>query len=337
MAAKVTINVLHAHEGDCIFITISDLDKVYNIMVDSGVKSTYQYIDRKRRIQDGPLKCKINEFRGKRQIIDLVILTHVDEDHIGGIVEWIAKDDAALDLMATIWLNNGEKVTIPDYSSLLHSISKGRDLDKLLRDANKNIVNQVVKGRVFEIPHGYITILSPTVVAHNVIVEQWNGEVLNKTPDDYGKPIKELLDYEFGEVDASKTNNSSISILLEVNGRKDLLLGDADVIDVCLALEELGYNKDNPLRCKTVKLAHHGSRNNFSEHFLDLVKADIFIFSSNGNYYGHPDKEVFARIIDKTDAKVYFNYKDRMENIICEQDVKDYPDILNRVLDDLNG
>lgn len=78
MAAKVTIKVLHAHEGDCIFITISDMDKVYNIMVDSGVKSTYQYRDRKRRVQDGPLKYKINEFRGKRQIIDLVILNYKD-------------------------------------------------------------------------------------------------------------------------------------------------------------------------------------------------------------------------------------------------------------------
>ena len=291
MAAKVTIKVLHAHEGDCILITISDKEKVYNIMVDSGVKSTYQYADRKKRIQDGPLKCKVNELRGKRQIIDLVILSHVDEDHIGGIVEWIAKDDAALNMMATIWLNNGEKVAIPNYSSLLHTIPKGRDLDRLLRDANKNVVNLVVKGQVFGIPYGYITILSPTVVAHNVIVEQWNGKVQNKTPDDYGKPIKDLLDYEFGEEDASKT----------------------------------------------VKLAHHGSRNNFSEHFLDLVKADVFIFSSNGNYYGHPDKEVFARIIDKTNAKVYFNYKDRAQKIICEQDVKDYPDILNRILDNLNG
>lgn len=337
MTAKVTIEVLHAHEGDCIFITISDKEKVYNIIVDSGVKSTYQCIDRKRRIQDGPLKCKINEYREKRQIIDLVILTHVDEDHIGGIVEWIAKDDAALEMMATIWLNNGEQVVIPDYSSLLHTISKGCDLDKLLRDANKIIVNHIVKGRVFEIPHGYITILSPTVVAHNVIAEQWNGKVQNKTPNDYGKPIKELLDYEFGKGDTSITNNSSISFLLEVDGRKDLLLGDADVTDVCLALEELGYNNDNPLCCRTVKLAHHGSRNNFSEHFLDLVKADVFIFSSNGNYYGHPDKEVFARIIDKTDSKVYFNYKDRVQKIICEEDMKDYPDILNRILDDLNG
>ena len=63
----------------------------------------------------------------------------------------------------------------------------------------------------------------------------------------------------------------------------------------------------------------------------------MFIFSSNGDYYGHPDKEVFAQIIDKTKAKVYFNYRDRAERIVCEQDLSDYPGIKNRIIDNLNG
>ena len=109
--------------------------------------------------------------------------------------------------------------------------------------------------------------------------------------------------YAFDEKDSSKTNNSSISFLLEVDNRKDLFLGDADIVDVCSALEELGYNKDHPLQCKTVKLSHHGSRNNFSNHFLDIVKSEVFIFSSNGNYHGHPDKEVFRRLLIKLSRK----------------------------------
>ena len=63
----------------------------------------------------------------------------------------------------------------------------------------------------------------------------------------------------------------------------------------------------------------------------------MFIFSSNGDYYGHPDKEVFAQIIDKTRAKVYFNYRDRAERIVCEQDLVEYPDIKKRIIDKLNG
>ena len=85
MAAKVNIKVLQAREGDCIFITISDDDKSYIIMVDSGVKSTYQYKDKGNRICNGPLKDEIDELRKNQRFIDLVILTHVDDDHIGGI------------------------------------------------------------------------------------------------------------------------------------------------------------------------------------------------------------------------------------------------------------
>ncbi|MEE0651591.1 MAG: hypothetical protein UCO54_06165 [Segatella copri] len=337
MEKCVNIEVLPAREGDCIFITVETEDSPFTIMIDGGVKTTYQFRDRKQRFKDGPLKVKINELREKHQKIDLLILTHVDEDHLGGIVEWIAKDENALDMIGTILMNNGDQIPVPDYSSLLHSIPKGRNLDKLLRDAHKNVVNQVVKGKVFTIPHGKMTILTPTVASHNVIAEKWNGDVLHKTPADYGKPIKTLLKYDFTEKDESKTNNSSISFVLEIDGRKDLFLGDADIDEVCLSLDELGYSNEHPLCCKTVKLSHHGSRKNFSSRLLELVKAEVFIFSTNGDYYGHPDKEVFAQIIDKTCAKVYFNYKDRFEKILCEQDLVEYPDIKNRIIDNLNG
>lgn len=337
MEKCVNIEVLPAREGDCIFITVETEDSPFTIMIDSGVKTTYQFRDRKQRFKDGLLKVKINELREMHQKIDLLILTHVDEDHLGGIVEWIAKDETALDMIGTILMNNGDQIPVPDYSSLLHSIPKGRNLDKLLRDAHKAVVNQIVKGKVFDVPHGKITILTPTVTSHNVIAEKWNGAVLHKTPTDYGKPIKALLEYNFTEKDESKTNNSSISFVLETDGRKDLFLGDADIDEVCLSLDELGFSNEHPLCCKTVKLSHHGSRKNFSSRLLELVKAEVFIFSTNGDYYGHPDKEVFAQIIDKTCAKVYFNYKDRFEKILCEQDLVEYPDIKNRIIDNLNG
>ena len=35
--------------------------------------------------------------------------------------------------------------------------------------------------------------------------------------------------------------------------------------------------------------------------------------------------------------RVYFNYKDRFEKILCEQDLVEYPDIKNRIIDNLNG
>lgn len=336
MEVRVNIEVLQAREGDCIFITIADGEKDYIIMIDSGVASTYRGFDKRKRSMNGPLKNKIEELRAQHKVINLLVLTHVDEDHIGGVKEWLADDESAMEMIDTVWMNNGDKIDIPDHSSVLHSIAKGKCLEKMLLAAHKNLVSQVIKGKVFQIPYGKIVVLTPTVVAHNVIAEKWVEPVLHKIAADYTKPIKDFLDYEFCEEDSSKTNNSSISFILNVGDRNDLLLGDADITDVCLALKELGYNKEKPLVCKTVKLAHHGSRNNFSDELLELVNVEIFIFSSNGNYYGHPDKDVFARIIDKTSAKEYFNYEDRAQKIISAQDVVDYPLIKQRIVTQLN-
>ena len=114
MEKCVNIEVLPAREGDCIFITVETEDSPFTIMIDSGVKTTYQFRDRKQRVKDGPLKVKINELREKQQKIDLLILTHVDEDHLGGIVEWIAKDENALDMIEMFLMNNGDQIPISD-------------------------------------------------------------------------------------------------------------------------------------------------------------------------------------------------------------------------------
>ena len=61
-------------------------------------------------------------------------------------------------------MNNGDQIPVPDYSSLLHSIPKGRNLDKLLRDEHKAVVNQIVKGKV--LGGGHLIRRRPTLVGH---------------------------------------------------------------------------------------------------------------------------------------------------------------------------
>jgi len=63
------INFLPAFNGDCILITT---DK-FNILIDGGMSRTYYRI----------LRDKLEEL----EQIDLVILTHIDEDHIAGLIE----------------------------------------------------------------------------------------------------------------------------------------------------------------------------------------------------------------------------------------------------------
>ena len=78
-------------------------------------------------------------------------------------------------------------------------------------------------------------------------------------------------------------------------------------------------------------LSHHGSKNNFLPSLLDLVTAENFVFSTDGSYYGHPDKEVLSQLVERTDANLCFNYLKRGKQMITKQDEQDYPQIQNRI------
>jgi len=60
-----------------------------------------------------------------------------------------------------------------------------------------------------------------------------------------------------------------------------------------------------------VKLAHHGSRNNLTPEFMQLVDAEHFLFSSNGDKFKHPDKQAVEAVIHGARRKptLWFNYR----------------------------
>ena len=78
------IQFLHANNGDCIWINVKDDDNhILNILIDGGTKETYAELDRGRNeIVKGELFHLIESIRSKNQKIDLLILTHIDNDHI---------------------------------------------------------------------------------------------------------------------------------------------------------------------------------------------------------------------------------------------------------------
>lgn len=83
----INISLLQASYGDSIFISKNG----YNILIDGGIAQTYQDFHN-RRNPDKPLKLLIDDLKRKEQHIDLLIVTHIDDDHIGGIKEWFEYD-----------------------------------------------------------------------------------------------------------------------------------------------------------------------------------------------------------------------------------------------------
>lgn len=74
---KTTIKTFHSGMGDCIFLLLSSKKKQFSIMVDCG---SYEE----------PIQKYVKEDLNSE--IDLLIITHIDNDHIIGVTEMLSKD-----------------------------------------------------------------------------------------------------------------------------------------------------------------------------------------------------------------------------------------------------
>ena len=98
------VNFLEANNGDCILVSYEYDGYKKNIMIDSGVSKTYEYkIGRLKK--EGSLKKVILDLQEKDQNIDLLIITHVDDDHIGGILKSFASKDFDSYLIIQVWFH----------------------------------------------------------------------------------------------------------------------------------------------------------------------------------------------------------------------------------------
>lgn len=110
--------------------------------------------------------------------------------------------------------------------------------------------------------------------------------------------------------DASVVNGSSMSFIIHCNDKKVLFLGDTHPSDVELQLRTL-YG-DQPKWYDAVKISHHGSSGNTSPSLLRLIESSIYLISTNGAKYNHPDVETLARIVCRdinSKKRLIFNYE----------------------------
>jgi competence protein ComEC len=110
---------------------------------------------------------------------------------------------------------------------------------------------------------------------------------------------------------ASDENEKSLVLGMDFMDKKWLFMGDAP-----MEIEE-EIIKDYPtLDCDILKAGHHGSKTSSSLDFLKTVTPDTAIISVGyKNHYGHPDKEVIARLeslnieIRRTDVEGTITYQ----------------------------
>jgi len=167
------VKFLKASKGDCFIISFKDENNMNrNILIDGGMEETYYDSVNNR---DGELKLEIERIRKDNEKVDLLILTHIDNDHILGLLNWIKLDSEAYKLIGKVWFNSGRLIaetfklhsnedlnrTLKVFKTAETGISEAVDFEKYLLDNQIWERKLIRKGMTFSELGVKIEILTP--------------------------------------------------------------------------------------------------------------------------------------------------------------------------------
>lgn len=302
--------------GDAILIRYGDLehglDRQFVILIDGGYKKTAPKI---KRMLDEYYKCKNSS--GK-YIIDLMILSHPDLDHVGGLVE--LSNDPEIEVKEVLMQKPWDVVDINDFedgrmtpNSLRNRLKEAFDQVEELNDIHKGkqIIDSIPFS--FERKGAQITILAPSEELYRKMLL-----ACPKTPDakmyeekaqkifcqkkeeekfDNSKPVEWNFDEETSEI-----NETSLVILFEYEGHRILLTGDAGKFDLTEAIDTADINEIDLRSIDIIKMPHHGSRKNVNPEIMDRIGnkgTRCYISCAEGDEGHHPSKRLVNMLKQK--------------------------------------
>lgn len=286
---SLTINLLPANGGDCIHIRFTDCQGPHNILIDSGPSQN------KRRF-----KVLLEQIRQSKEQVDLLCLSHIDDDHIKGAQLVLEQEEYDHSLIKEVWFNipkgnsnqeiQSNTVLGNNYRNL--SVDTAESLYKTLISRKIPVRTEIKAGSKFAVGEAQIEILSPDQVRHEAYTAYWE-EQLGKKLAGYG-------------TDSSKTNGDSIAFILSFKDKDYLFLGDAHASVVAKSLGNR-FETRSPV---IVKLAHHGSKNNISKTLLQRLNTRSFLISSEEDAT-RPSQEAIALLEQykpEEEKDVYCNF-----------------------------
>lgn len=320
--------MLPAHDGDCLWIEYGrDRASARRILIDAGRPESWTAL--KRTIEATPV--------GKRKF-ELFVVTHVDDDHVGGALDLLKELDDLKVKFKDIWFNGYVHLN-PGFGDELGPES-GEELTETI--VEKQLPwNRAFGGKAVVVPKQgklpmkrlegglELTVLGPTRAELDALEPLWvdvvrdaglvrdylgaqDDEVAEDDEDDLGDLLGELDVEQLASTtfrgDPKEANGSSIILVATYQGRSILLGADGHVSVLLKTLPRLDRSFRESITW--MKVPHHGSSANINQKLLDQLKCTRFLLSSNGNRHKHPTKVAIARILKGAKRpRLYFNYR----------------------------
>lgn len=307
---SITLNFLQADHGDAFIFECEKDGGSFVMVVDSGPKIS---------------KYKIVPIIKKLSKIDLLVLSHYDEDHIAGYIEYFKNNQDDALKIKEYWCNCASQIEV-EQRTIISAYSNAKTFADYLR--------QILKGHsgikwIELIKAGYryknefvdIEVIAPSDAA---LTLNRNKYIESEYPAITNKRVNEDLEVSLRDLAKRPTlhsiqvvNNASIAFILRAEGKSYFMLGDTMSDDIVNYLIGKGYSEIYPLEVDFVKVAHHGSRYNISNKLLGIIKSNSYIISTNGGRASaiHPDRETIAKLLYHSQRNMeetvhlYFNYK----------------------------
>jgi hypothetical protein len=315
----VTFEALKAKHGDSLLLHYADKDGPRLIVIDGGPPGVFNETLKLRLAEihdDEPRKLPPN----KPLDIDLMMVSHIDEDHIAGLLDLMNKqkelDEGKKPLPFNIrkfWHNSfddvignteGAAVASAGMAAAVAesaSVGQGRNLRKLISafklDGNKPVGGLVMLGGAkpgADISGMKLTIIGPPKENVEALQETWDKEIkpiLKKEKAGKGAEVAAF-------VDTAVPNLSSIVVMAEIDNKRILLTGDANGRDILAGLEKTNFIQPNgKMEVDILKLPHHGSDRNVAPEFFERIHAKHYVVSADGKF-NNPDIDTLKMISD---------------------------------------
>jgi beta-lactamase superfamily II metal-dependent hydrolase len=311
------LNILKAHHGDCCIIELNNTNgEPYIILIDGGPRENF--------------RTSLVHDLDKYKKIDLIILTHIDHDHIGGLLEYLGSSIADKHEFDKIIINAPNLLTVNNEGTQI-SMNEGIKFEKVLKEKRPEIkvIGNVTTGTNLDkfLPDAIkIKILSPNKIALNELYSNWPKDKKNDCVTQISSEVTKAKDFDVKlnklslnkDVEKSIKNDfvnaSSIAFSIKTDNFHGLFMGDAHSSIITESLTKF-YPDNVPVVFDYIKLSHHGSRYNISNAFLDKIICFNYIISTNGGAgrSKHPDRETIAKVIyhknmQEEKVKFCFNY-----------------------------
>lgn len=320
------LEVLPARHGDALLLHFG-AGKL--AVIDGGPATVYR----------NALKPRLDAIRLERGIpagrpldIELMLVSHIDADHITGLLEltramkdlqdsrqpvpWRIKrfwhngfDDVVSNAGATSAAGGASRgghafaadadVFAASATLTPASVTQGRDLAKLL-PALKLDRNKPFGGLV-----QYRTSAKPVTIGGLTLrVVGPNEDNLDLLRKDWAKKVVAVIRKEKTSdpaavvadyVDRSPYNLSSIVLLAACGGKTMLLTGDGRGDHTLSELKKAGLLTRGRLEVDLLKLPHHGSSRNVEQDYFDTIQARHYVISADG-YHSNPDIETLEML-----------------------------------------